>query len=120
MRLESSVTTRSWIDKRSGGLSLGREDFSAGRYALCRYEHECDHARFGAIVDPVVNRPALDQDIDGFEVHNRAIKIHIDFARHDDRVVDRIGAVVAGRHTWAEANDADHRSVGNRGADFLS
>jgi hypothetical protein len=28
--------------------------------------------------------------------------------------------VVAGRHTWAEANDAEHRSVGNRGADFLS
>ena len=61
-------------------LSLGRKELSAGGCRLGRYEYERDHARFRALVDPVVNRPALHQNVAGFEVHDRAIEIHVDLA----------------------------------------
>jgi alkylhydroperoxidase family enzyme len=36
---------------------------------------------------------------------HRAIEIHINLARHDNGIVDRIGAMVAWRNTWAKADD---------------
>src|SRR5262245_6398332 len=39
---------------------------------------------------------ALDQDVAGFEQHLALVHQRVDFARQDDRVVDRIGLVKAG------------------------
>jgi hypothetical protein len=50
----------------------------------------------------------------------RAIEIHINLARHDNGIVDRIGAMVAWRNTRAKADDPEYCSVGNCGADFLA
>src|SRR5262245_50924970 len=55
-------------------------------------EHECDHARLAAAVDPVVDRVPLHQRVALLETHHRAIEVHLDLAGDDYRVVDGLGA----------------------------
>src|SRR5262249_50224827 len=79
-------------------------------------QHEHDHTGFATAVDPVVNRAALDDHVAGFEVHLIAVEIHVDLARQDDRVVDRVSAVVPSGIARGEFDDAKHGAIGVGGA----
>jgi hypothetical protein len=68
-----------------------------------------------------VDGAALHQHVAGLEVHALAVvELHVDLARYHHRVVDRVGAVVARRHAGAEAHHAEHRAIGERGADLAA
>src|SRR4029079_12536838 len=81
-----SGVIRSWIADRS--LSLGHERLAAGAHRSGRHKRECNHARLGALVDPVVDSSSLHEHIAGLEVDGRAIEVHVDFAGHNDSIVD--------------------------------
>src|SRR5262249_60576869 len=53
-------------------------------------------------------------------MHLAVVEFHVDLTRHDNRIVDRVGAMVARRYAGAKAYNAEHRTIGNCGADFLA
>src|ERR1043165_3975307 len=75
-------------------------------------EHECDHARRPAAVDPVVDRIPLHQRVALLQLRYRAVQLHLDLAGEHDRVVDRFGAVVARRNAGLVLDQAKHGAVG--------
>jgi len=75
-------------------------------------QDERDSARLRAGVDPVVNRAPLNQHVASLEVHEFAVlQLHVDFTRHDDRVINRIGAMYARRVAGVELENSEHRAV---------
>src|SRR5262245_13757833 len=60
-------------------------------------EHVAHEARLLAAIDPVVHGVLLHDNVALPQLHDRALDVHVHFARDDDRVVDRLGAVVARR-----------------------
>src|SRR5215470_12971469 len=89
--------------------STGRAEELAGALdRLCRHQHERDDAGLGAGIGPVVDGAALHQHVAGAQVYARAVDLHHDLAAHDDRVVDRLGAVVAGGDAGVIHPDAKH------------
>src|SRR5215468_328405 len=101
-------------------LSPGFEGLAAGCYRLRRHEREGDDAGLAAPVHPVVDGAALDQHIAGLEVHLADVELHVDLARHDNRIIDRVCAVVSRRHAWAKADNAKYRAIGYRCADLFA
>src|SRR6478752_4602699 len=50
-------------------------------------QHEGDDARLGAVVDPVMDRAALHDDVAGLQMRDLAgLELHVDLALHDDGV----------------------------------
>src|SRR5215469_5486489 len=80
---------------RYRGFSLSGKDSTAGRCRFRGDQHKGDHARPGAAIDPIVDRAALHQHVPGFQVDGRIVELHVNFARHDDGIVDGISTVVA-------------------------
>src|SRR5690349_443626 len=78
-------------------------------HRLCRHEDEGDHARLFAIVDPVVQRRLLHEHVARAQAHRALVQAHVDFAGHDHRVIDRLGAMVARCDAGFVAHDAEDR-----------
>src|ERR1700687_1672330 len=90
----------------------GAEDPAAGLDRLRRDQHEGDDAGLRAAVDPVVHGPALDHHVAGLQMRYRArLELHVDFARHDHRIVDGVGAVDAWNVARLELEDAEDGPV---------
>src|SRR4029078_893236 len=85
-RWEFSGTIPSWTANRF--LAQCRECLATSTHRLGRHKRECNDARFGALVDPVMDRSALHEHIAGLEVDGRPVEVHVDLARHDDSIVD--------------------------------
>src|SRR5215472_9753330 len=81
-------------------------------------QHEGYHARLGAAVDPVVDRAALHDHVASLQVHLLTVEIHVNLARQDAGIVDRISAVVTRTVAGRELDDAKNRAVVVRGAGF--
>src|SRR5260370_22300897 len=78
-------------------LSDGVESLAADADRLGVDQHKGDHAGHRSAVDPVVDRAALDEHVAGLQMDGRIVQLHVDLARDDDCIVDRIRAVIA----WA-------------------
>src|ERR1041385_2867775 len=52
-------------------------------------------------------------------MHAADVELHVDLAGDDDGIVDRVGTGVGGGDAGAEADDAEYRTVRNRGLDLL-
>src|SRR5262249_52629265 len=72
----------------------------------------------GAVVDPVVDRAPLHHHVAGLEMYDRIVELHVDLARDDHDVVDRIGPMVARRKPWRELDHAEDRPVRQGRADL--
>jgi hypothetical protein len=67
-----------------------------------------------------VQGAALHEDVARLEMDFGAfLQFHVDFAGDHHGVVDRVGTVHARRNAGREFDDAENRSAGERGADFL-
>src|SRR5947209_19832248 len=62
-------------------------------------QHERDDARYGAPINPVMDRAALYQHVAGLQMDRRVVELHVNLARHHDGIVDRIGAMIS----WARS-----------------
>ena len=60
------------------------------------YEYKGYPTRLGPPVDPGMIVAALNDDITSFEMDFIFVNQHIDFATHDNRIVDRMGYMHAG------------------------
>src|SRR5437773_5430979 len=56
-------------------------------------EDEGDPRRLRSAIDPGMVRAALHEDVARLQLDRRIVHFHFNFAREDDRVVDRLGAV---------------------------
>src|SRR4029077_16772173 len=78
-------------------------------------QHEGHHARGLASIHPAMDGSALHEDIARLEVDLGAfLQLHVDLTRDHHRVVDRVGAMHAGRDPGRELDDAEYRSAGER------
>src|SRR5882672_7054240 len=104
-----------------GNVSAERVERLPARGGGLRVDQgEGDHTGRLAAVDPVVDGAALDQHVARLEVDLVALlELHVDLARDDHGVVDRVGAVHARRDAGRELDDAEDGAAGERGADFL-
>src|SRR4051812_713931 len=93
------------------GLTAGVHRFGAD-------EGERDYAWHFPVVDPVMDRAALNHHVAGFEPHRRAIEDHVDLARHHHRIIDGIGTVVARADAGVELHHAEHRTGVDAGPDL--
>src|SRR5260221_3357336 len=75
-------------------------------------KHERDDAGLAAAVDPVMDGVPLHQRIALLQPHDRPVEVHLDFPRNHDRVVHRLGAMVARRHAGLILHQPEHRAVG--------
>src|SRR5215470_3853742 len=111
-----------WVPACAGTTAASRcsplrvEHLAAGGDGLRGDQHERDHARLGTFVHPVMDGAALHQHVTGLQMHGLAVELHVDLARDDGRVIDRVGAVVARRDAVAEAHHPEHDAVVERGA----
>src|SRR6516162_9592099 len=72
------------------------------------------HTGLRTTVDPIVDRPALHEDIARLQMDDRVIKFHVNLAREDDEIVDGIGPVVPWGHPRSKLEQAKYRAVGQR------
>src|SRR5215467_8199635 len=85
---------------------------------ICADQDEGDDAILLRAIDPVMDRPALHENVAGLERDDHVVvELHVDLSGNHDGVVDRIGAVVARRHAGLIADDAKHGSMLDGGAD---
>src|SRR5262245_24577013 len=92
-------------------LPYGVQDLPADLHWLGIDKRKSHYTRRSAAVDPIVERPALYEDVARFQVNDRVVKLHVDLTRHDDGIIDRIRPVVPPRHTGRKLDDAKNRSV---------
>src|SRR5262245_50874144 len=76
------------------GLADGGEDLPADLHRLRVDEDDREDAGHSAAIDPVVDRAPLHHDVPGREVDDGAVQLHVDLARDDHDVIDRIGAAM--------------------------
>src|SRR5262249_17068918 len=111
-------SSRIWLrSMRATGLARRAENFARPLDRLRRYEHERDDARLRPRIGPVVNGASLHQHVAGAQVHRCPVDLHDDLARHNNRVVDGFGAVIARRDAGMVHADAEHRAVRVGGGD---
>src|SRR5882672_468399 len=104
-----------------GNVSAERVERLSARGGGLRVDQgEGDHTGRLAAVDPVVDGAALDQHVARLEVDLVALlQLHVDLARDDHGVVDRVGAMHPRRYAGGELDDAEYGSAGERRADFV-
>src|SRR3974390_101843 len=94
----------------------GIEPLACGGHRLRADQHEGDHAGLAAGINPVVDGATLHQHVAGLELDYYAVvEVHFDLASDHDRVVYRIGTVVARGDARSVAHDAEHRAALDRG-----
>jgi hypothetical protein len=96
---------------RLAELTLGVQDFPVDLDRLGVDKDESDHTGLSATVDPIVDRATLHEHVARFQMDNGVIELHIDFARRDDGIIDRIRPVVSRRHSRPKLDDAKDRPV---------
>ncbi len=69
------------------------------------------------MIHPVVNRAPLHEHVPGFEMHDGLVHLHVDFPRHDHRVINAVGPMVEGRDPRLIFDDPEHRAILDGGAD---
>src|SRR5690349_8084925 len=84
---------------------------------LGRDQHEGNDAGHSTAVHPVVDGAALYQDVSSLEMNHGPVEVHVDLAGDDDRVVDRLGAMVAWRYPRSILDQPEHRAIGINGCD---
>ena len=84
-------------------LPFGMQDLPANLDWLGIDEDKSDHTRLAAAIDPVMDRAALHEHVAGFQMNNGVVELHIDLARNDDGVIDRIGPVIRGETPGANS-----------------
>src|SRR5687768_10448919 len=74
-------------------------------------QDESDHAGLGSAVDPVVQGVLLHQHVALPQAHHLAVELHLDLAGKHDRVVHRLGAVVARRDAGLVSHQPEYDAV---------
>src|SRR5262245_54040821 len=92
-------------------LTYSVHDLSTDLHWLGVDQDDSDHTRRGAAVDPIVDRPALYEESDAFQMHDRASKLPAERSRTDDGRLDRIRPVVPPPHTARKRGGAKRRPV---------
>src|SRR6266540_3470789 len=92
-------------------LPLRLQDLAADLDWLGVDKNESDRTGLGAAIDPIVDRAALHEHVARLQMDDRVIELHVDLARHDDGIIDRIRPVVPRRDAGPKLDDAKDRPV---------